>query len=388
MIALFEMIKDLEKELNRADSAYYDGFKPVISDMMYDINRKKLDDIVKKYTFTNNFAFFGDKVKQIKPIECIPNVLDTLKYLKNEVITHTDSIIGNNVKVIKEPKVSGLSFQAVYNRNELSLVAVKSTRVGGIGIDISKNLKQCVTIPMRINSLPSRNLNSALVFTGVFYITDTDFNDYFFQTHVSPRHAVTDLILNKYSFKNKGNRYIKTLCYEIFDEHATNDNYLFRNDFSVDDINEFKYIPRQFVFDFFHNNNQYVNETNISSLHEQIHRSINNSSIAGDIPTHGSVFKILIQSPDENRVVLYTLDTFKIDEPLDSYLVTIERICNAYDSNENIYPIAYVTPRRIDDTYITKVSLHSNEYIKHFNLKVGSQINVRLYKGVPVLTCS
>lgn len=385
MVALFKMIENLEKELGEADYDYYNGFYPLISDIIYNINRKKLNDIVKSDTFTNKFSTYGNKVKQIKPIECIPNVFDTLKYLKNEVAIYADRMIGNNVKVIKEPKVSGLSFQAVYNRNELSHVTVKGTRIGGIGIDISKNLKKCLTIPSHIASSHSSNLNSAQVFTGVFYITDSDYNDYFFKTHVSPRHAVTDLILNIYDFKNRGHRYIKTLCYEVFDEHKPYDNYLYRNNFSINDITEFKYIPRQFVFDFFQNNNCFVDEKNISSLHEQIHKSINSSSIAGDIPTHGSVFKILIQSTDENRTVLKTLNTFKVDEPLNSHTTTIERICNAYDVNENIHPIAYVTPLQINETHITKVSLYSNEYINHFNLKAGSQIDVRLYKGIPVL---
>ena len=171
------------KELIRHDKSYFEHDKPIIPDRDYDILRKEILELEKKYNYLKNKNSPSKKVgykpsDKFKKVShdtpmlslanafSIENIKDFLKKIKNFLnFKESEKII-----LSAEPKIDGISASLKY----IDGVFVRglSRGDGKTGEDITNNLKTIKDIPKKINI---SNFPKILDVRGEVYISKSDF---------------------------------------------------------------------------------------------------------------------------------------------------------------------------------------------------------------------
>ena len=182
--------KEIEKkyikkisELRKHDEAYFENDSPIISDKDYDIIKREILDLEKKYKYLKNKNSPSQKVgfepsNKFKKVQhgtpmlslanafSRENIEDFLKKIKN-FLNINDS---EKISFSTEPKIDGISASLKYIDGIFTLGLSRGD--GMTGEDITNNLKTIKDIPKIINK---HNFPKVLDVRGEVYITNSDF---------------------------------------------------------------------------------------------------------------------------------------------------------------------------------------------------------------------
>ena len=182
--------KEIEKkyikkinELKKHDEAYFENDSPIISDKDYDIIKKEILDLEKKYKYLKNKNSPSKKVgfepsNKFKKVQhdtpmlslanafSKENIEDFFKKIKN-FLNINDS---EKISFSTEPKIDGISASLKYIDGIFTLGLSRGD--GVTGEDITNNLKTIKDIPKKINK---PNFPKILDVRGEVYITNSDF---------------------------------------------------------------------------------------------------------------------------------------------------------------------------------------------------------------------
>ena len=171
------------KELTKYDKAYFKHDRPLIFDRDYDILKKEILDLEKKYRYLENKDSPSKKVgykpsdKFKKVTHDIPmlslanafskeNIKDFLKKIRNFLNLKDSEKIAFSV----EPKIDGISASLKYIDGIFVLGLSRGD--GKTGEDITNNLKTIIDIPKKINK---SNFPKTLDVRGEIFISKSDF---------------------------------------------------------------------------------------------------------------------------------------------------------------------------------------------------------------------
>jgi DNA ligase (NAD+) len=179
---IINKFKKLLLELKKHNKFYYVKDSPLISDSEYDLLKKNILKLEKDNPFlkkietvskiigakpSNNFK----KIKHLIPMLSLSNAFDEKDmgdFLKK--INNFLNLKNNNIELISEPKIDGISATLIYEKG--NLIKGMSRGDGYIGEDILENLKTIKDIPKKINS---RKIPDLLEIRCEIYIGKKDF---------------------------------------------------------------------------------------------------------------------------------------------------------------------------------------------------------------------
>ena len=179
---IINKFKKLLSELKKHNKFYYVKDSPLISDSEYDLLKKNILKLEKDNPFlkkigtvskiigakpSNNFK----KIKHLIPMLSLSNAFDEKDmgdFLKK--INNFLNLKNNNIELISEPKIDGISATLIYEKGDL--IKGMSRGDGYIGEDILENLKTITDIPKKINS---RKIPDLLEIRCEIYIGKKDF---------------------------------------------------------------------------------------------------------------------------------------------------------------------------------------------------------------------
>jgi DNA ligase (NAD+) len=203
--------KDVEidylKKINlvqKYNKHYHDKNKPIISDQEFDLIKKEIIDLEKKYEFLNskfsparsvgfkpskNFQ----KVKHRVPMLSLGNAFDEddLNNFEKKIINFLSLNEANIIDYSAEPKIDGISASLIYVKGKF--IKGLSRGDGTEGEDITKNLKTINDIPLEI---VAKNFPKEIDIRGEVFIENNDFkiiNEKF----ANPRNAASGSLRQK-----------------------------------------------------------------------------------------------------------------------------------------------------------------------------------------------
>ena len=159
---LIKEFKERVKELKKHNILYFNKDKPVISEAEYDDLKKQLFKIektnkfLKKLNLLNNLVGATptnkfNKFNHLKPMLSLSNAFDRndmIDFIKK--INNFLNINDENIEVLSEPKIDGISATLIYEKG--NLIRGLSRGDGKVGEDILENLKTINSIPKKINN--------------------------------------------------------------------------------------------------------------------------------------------------------------------------------------------------------------------------------------------
>ncbi len=194
-----EKIKILKKHNN----LYYNNDKPIISDFEYDRIKNEILGLEKKHNFLRKLnltnKLFGSapsnkfkKIKHLKPMLSLSNAFnkeDMVDFVKK--VNNFLNLTGNNLELISEPKIDGISATLIYENGLLKKGLSRGD--GIIGEDILQNLKTITNIPKKITN---GNIPKILEIRCEIYISKNDFLK-FKDNFANPRNAAGGTLRQK-----------------------------------------------------------------------------------------------------------------------------------------------------------------------------------------------
>jgi len=180
-----EIQKNYKKKINKLreyDEEYYEKDNPTISDSDYDLIKKEIFSLEKKYKYLKNKSSPSQKVgyqpsNKFKKIEHLKPMLSLSNAFNKEDMKVFISKISNflnkrdlNIEFSSEPKIDGISASLLYKNG--ILVQGLSRGDGILGEDILKNLITIKAIPKKIVDYEVPKL---LEIRGEVYIGKKDF---------------------------------------------------------------------------------------------------------------------------------------------------------------------------------------------------------------------
>ena len=149
------------KKINQLNEYYYNKNKPLISDSEYDLFKKEILDLEKKYNYlkskkspsislgfkpSKNFK----KMKHRVPMLSLANAFseEDLNNFEKRILNFLDKNENFKISYSAEPKIDGISASLTYKNGKL--VSGTSRGDGNIGELITENLKTILDIPHEI----------------------------------------------------------------------------------------------------------------------------------------------------------------------------------------------------------------------------------------------
>ncbi len=166
-----KIIKDFKSkiyELREHNKFYFNEDNPKITDAKYDVLKKEIFALEKKYSFLKKLDLTKNlvgsfpsnkfkKIKHLKPMLSLSNAFkndDMIDFLKkiNNFLNNKNS----NIELFSEPKIDGISATLIYEKGVLTRGLSRGD--GMIGEDILENLKTISAIPKKIKDKEFPNL--------------------------------------------------------------------------------------------------------------------------------------------------------------------------------------------------------------------------------------
>ena len=166
-----KIIKDFKSkiyELREHNKFYFNEDNPKITDAKYDVLKKEIFALEKKYSFLKKLDLTKNlvgsfpsnkfkKIKHLKPMLSLSNAFkndDMIDFLKK-----INNFLNNkniNIELFSEPKIDGISATLIYEKGVLTRGLSRGD--GMIGEDILENLKTISAIPKKIKDKEFPNL--------------------------------------------------------------------------------------------------------------------------------------------------------------------------------------------------------------------------------------
>ena len=191
----------LIKEYNKN---YYDESNPSVSDHEFDLLKKDVEDLEKKYQFlkskqspANTVGFKPSKnfqkIKHKVPMLSLGNAFneEDLKNFEKKIINFLSLEDSSKIEYSAEPKIDGISASLIYVKGKF--VRGLSRGDGKEGEDITQNLKTIKDIPRIINA---KNFPEEIDIRGEVFIENNDFKK-INEKFANPRNAASGSLRQK-----------------------------------------------------------------------------------------------------------------------------------------------------------------------------------------------
>ena len=192
------------KKINEFNESYYDKNRPLIPDNEYDLLKKEITDLEKKYKFLSH-KDSPSKIVGFKPSKNFKKIQHKVPMLSlSNAFSETDLInfekkIFNfldkkgdfKIQYSAEPKIDGISASLVYKNGKF--VTGLSRGDGKEGEDITENLKTIKDIPITIIS---KDFPDEIDIRGEVFIKNSDFKK-LSDNFANPRNAASGSLRQK-----------------------------------------------------------------------------------------------------------------------------------------------------------------------------------------------
>ena len=207
MIKKKEIIKEYKEKislLNKYNKFYYDKSNPIVDDEKFDLLKKEVKLLEKKYNFLKNKLSPSTTVgykpsknfiksKHRKPMLSLTNAFneEDLVNFEKKILNFLNLDKKNNFEYSVEPKIDGISASLTYKAGKL--VSGVSRGDGKEGELITENLKTITDIPKTIKS---NNFPPDIDVRGEVFITNKDFET-LKDKFANPRNAASGSLRQK-----------------------------------------------------------------------------------------------------------------------------------------------------------------------------------------------
>ena len=194
------------KLIQKYNEYYYDKDKPIISDQKFDLLKKDIIDLEKKYSFlknekspTKSVGFRPSKnfqkTKHKVPMLSLGNAFneEDLINFEKKIINYLSLKDASIIEYSAEPKIDGISASLIYVNGEF--IKGLSRGDGLEGEDITKNLKTIKDIPALIND---KSFPEEIDIRGEVFIENNDFKS-ISEKFANPRNAASGSLRQKNS---------------------------------------------------------------------------------------------------------------------------------------------------------------------------------------------
>ena len=192
---------DLVQKYNKH---YYDKDKPIISDQIFDLLKKDIIELEKKYKFlkskhspTRTVGFKPSKnfqkIKHKVPMLSLGNAFneEDLINFEKKIINFLSLKETNIIDYSAEPKIDGISASLIYVNGKLTKGLSRGD--GAEGEDITKNLKTINDIPLEV---VTKNFPREIDIRGEVFIENNDFKK-INEKFANPRNAASGSLRQK-----------------------------------------------------------------------------------------------------------------------------------------------------------------------------------------------
>lgn len=180
-------LKALAKELAHHDALYYQQDAPTLSDADYDALRQRNEALEKLFPdlvledspslkvgakAADGFA----KITHLNPMLSLDNAFngDDIQKFMERVCRFLNLPLTQQIPMVAEPKIDGLSCLLVYENGELVNASTRGD--GHVGEDITENVKTISSIPMRLSGDQGQHAQGqTLEVRGEIYMSKKDF---------------------------------------------------------------------------------------------------------------------------------------------------------------------------------------------------------------------
>lgn len=180
-------LEALAKELAHHDALYYQQDAPTLSDADYDALRQRNEALEKLFPdlvledspslkvgakAADGFA----KITHLNPMLSLDNAFngDDIQKFMERVCRFLNLPLTQQIPMVAEPKIDGLSCSLVYGNGEL--VSASTRGDGHVGEDITENIKTISSIPMRLSGDQGQHAQGqTLEVRGEIYMSKKDF---------------------------------------------------------------------------------------------------------------------------------------------------------------------------------------------------------------------
>ncbi|OCA05794.1 NAD-dependent DNA ligase LigA [Wolbachia endosymbiont of Trichogramma pretiosum] len=172
MTDLEKMREKLQNQINYHNTLYYQKSKPEISDAEYDELKKELAAIEPKaYAIQDSVGAPPDerfsKVEHQEPMLSLENAYDE-QGVEKFLSKIKRFLIADEIEILCEPKIDGLSFSAIYEDGKFVKAATRGD--GFVGEDVTHNVATIKDFPKFLQDVQGR-----LEVRGEIYISNSDF---------------------------------------------------------------------------------------------------------------------------------------------------------------------------------------------------------------------
>lgn len=172
MTDLEKMREKLQDQINYHNILYYQKSKPEISDAEYDELKKKLAAIEPEaYATQDSVGAPPDerfsKVEHQEPMLSLENAYDE-QGVEKFLSKIKRFLIADEIEILCEPKIDGLSFSAIYEDGKFVKAATRGD--GFVGEDVTHNVATIKDFPKFLQGVQGR-----LEVRGEIYISNSDF---------------------------------------------------------------------------------------------------------------------------------------------------------------------------------------------------------------------
>ncbi len=192
------------KKINQLNEYYYNKNKPLISDSEYDLFKKEILDLEKKYKFLSH-KDSPSKIVGFKPSKNfnkiqhkVPMLSLSNAFSENDLINFEKKILNFldkkgdfKIQYSAEPKIDGISASLVYKNGKF--VTGLSRGDGKEGEDITENLKTINDIP---HTITSKDFPDEIDIRGEVFIKNSDFKK-LSDNFANPRNAASGSLRQK-----------------------------------------------------------------------------------------------------------------------------------------------------------------------------------------------
>ena len=358
----------LIKELNKHNKLYYNNNKPIISDNEYDIIKKEVLDLEKKYNYLKNtkspskivgykpsksFEKFAHKV----PMLSLSNAfnLEDLENFEKKIFNYLNKNLIFDYSV--EPKIDGISASLTYENKKLKYGVSRGD--GKIGELITENLKTIGDIPLEINH---NDFPNNIEIRGEVYIKKSDFLK-FKDKFANPRNAASG------SLRQKDPKETKKIPLN-FIAYTFGFNQKILHDYQSEFLDSLK------KWGFRTNKDNKVLKT-INEL-IKFHKKFENKRFDLDYDVDGLVYKV-------NDLKLQNRLGFSSNAPrwaiahkfsADSALTKVLNIEIQVGRTGALTPVAKVQSINIGGVMVSNATLHNEDEIKRKDIRIGDIVKI------------
>lgn len=379
-------IKKLEKDIEKHNNLYYNLNSPKITDYEYDLLKKELTDLQKKFANkSGEFDLFGEPIIKTKigslpsrkfkkiaheiPMLSLENAFNKEEFFEFDKKVKRSLKLEENFKIeyVAELKIDGLSFSALYKNGDLKYVCTRGD--GVIGEDITNNAKCIKDFPLKLNC--KNNLPNLLEVRGEIYLSNKNFE-----------------ILNENQAKNgekifSNPRNAASGTLRNLDPKVTESRNLEYFAYNVTQIDK-EFLPKKqseclnllHRYGFNINKNFFISD----KLDEIIdfYKKISENRYKIEFDVDGLVYKINEIELQSKLGSTNQSPRWAIANKFEGNYGTtkIQKIIHQVGRLGNITPVAELLPINIGGVVVGKATLHNYEEIKRLNICEGDIVKI------------